>query len=652
MTLPTPNLDDRRFQDIVDDAKRLIPALCPQWTNHNLSDPGVTLIELFAWMTDLTLYRINQVPERLFVKFLELMGIERYSPGAARAEVTFWLTSTEADAVTVPAETEVAAAHQEGDEQLVFLTEEPLEIVQPHMTMCVTATAAGAYSDHSADLLYGRAEIVCFPSTPPAPGDAIYFGFDAALSGNVVRLDLGIQDIHGRGVNPSSPPMRWEAWTGDEWVPLARQADDTGGLNRAGQVVLVIPRRHAPLALGDATSGRHSAWWLRAMMREAAAGQPNYVTSPRIETVRAASLGGVVDAQHARRFGAEHLGMSDGTPGQCFALTHSPVLPRQAAETIRVGDDGDDVAWSEVEDFSASGPADRHYVCDWASGVIRFGPLIRYPDGPRQRGAIPPAGADIVMSGYRSGGGERGNVAAGALSLLRTTIPYIARVSNSRPATGGRDAETMENLKQRGPLVLRAGQRAVTAGDYAQLATEASPVVARARCLPPLHRGEPVRLLIVPWVRKDSADIQIDDLGVTDVLSDELHAHLDERCVLGTTFKVTTPYYQGVSITALVRGRPGHQPRVIEDRILEGLYRYVCPLRGGPDGQGWPFDTDLNTAALAQLIGGIDGVDTVREVVVFEADVRNRRRVGRGLDVISLEPESLFLSFRHQVAVQ
>ena len=52
MALPAPNLDDRRFQDLVDEAKRLVQRRCPEWTDHNVSDPGVTLIELFAWMTD------------------------------------------------------------------------------------------------------------------------------------------------------------------------------------------------------------------------------------------------------------------------------------------------------------------------------------------------------------------------------------------------------------------------------------------------------------------------------------------------------------------------------------------------------------------------------------------------------------------------
>ena len=89
MPLDPPNLDDRTFQDIVDEAKRLIPRLRPEWTNHNVSDPGVALIELFAWMTEMMLFRLNQVPDRLYSHMLNLVGFEPFPPsgGARRPHV-------------------------------------------------------------------------------------------------------------------------------------------------------------------------------------------------------------------------------------------------------------------------------------------------------------------------------------------------------------------------------------------------------------------------------------------------------------------------------------------------------------------------------------------------------------------------------------
>ena len=80
LTPLAPNLDDRTFQDLVDEAKRLIPRYCPEWTDHNLSDPGITLLELFAWMTDLLIYRLNRVPDKNYIKYLELIGVRLGPP--------------------------------------------------------------------------------------------------------------------------------------------------------------------------------------------------------------------------------------------------------------------------------------------------------------------------------------------------------------------------------------------------------------------------------------------------------------------------------------------------------------------------------------------------------------------------------------------
>jgi predicted phage baseplate assembly protein len=133
MSLPAPNLDDRRAQDIVDEAKRRIAALVPGWTDHNVSDPGVALIELFAWMTDMMLYRLNQVPDRLYVKFLELVGIELFSAVPSRGELVFTLTAPQASTVRIPAGTQVSTERSGDDEPVVFSTERDLDVVPPDL---------------------------------------------------------------------------------------------------------------------------------------------------------------------------------------------------------------------------------------------------------------------------------------------------------------------------------------------------------------------------------------------------------------------------------------------------------------------------------------------------------------------------------------
>src|SRR3954467_5628449 len=129
MVLPVPNLDDRRFQDLVDDAKRLVQRRCPEWTDHNVSDPGVTLIETFAFMTDQLLFRLNQVPDRMYVKFLEMIGLTRWPATPAKAPVTFWLSAPAEAGVSIPHGTTVAADRTDSEESTIFTGAGDLQMV-------------------------------------------------------------------------------------------------------------------------------------------------------------------------------------------------------------------------------------------------------------------------------------------------------------------------------------------------------------------------------------------------------------------------------------------------------------------------------------------------------------------------------------------
>ncbi len=73
MAIAVPNLDDRSYADLVDDARALIPVFDPSWTNHNESDPGITLLELFAWLTEMQIYALDQITDEHRVTFLRLL---------------------------------------------------------------------------------------------------------------------------------------------------------------------------------------------------------------------------------------------------------------------------------------------------------------------------------------------------------------------------------------------------------------------------------------------------------------------------------------------------------------------------------------------------------------------------------------------------
>jgi predicted phage baseplate assembly protein len=648
MPLPSPELDDRKFQDIVDEAKRLIPRYCPEWTNHNVSDPGVALIELFAWMSEMVLFRVNQVPERLYTHFLNLVGIDPFPPSVARTDLTFWLTTVLQAPVRVPAGTEVttAAGVTSGEEAVVFTTTGELEISPPELRSAATVTAGDErVTDVWDELRFDPLGVPCFASG--RPGDAFCLGFARSLAGMVLRLQLRAEAA-GIGVDPRNPPLAWEVWNGEGWIAVAVNDDSTGGLNRAGEIVLLVPVEHELTTLGNV-----AAYWLRVRLVDPQPGQPTYQASPRITDLEIAALGGTVGAEHAELVPGETIGRSDGSSGQSFGVSRAPVLPRRVGETVRVTSPDGAAVWTEVDDFSRSGPEDPHFTWDSGSGVVRFGPRVRYPDGTvRQQGAIPRDGALIEVTRYRNGGGARGNVGARTLTVARTSLPYVRGVVNLRPATGGVDAESVAEARIRGPLTLRTGQRAVTAGDYERLALESSTEVARARCLPAGRGSGAVRLLVVPQVRADAGRQKLDDFAISAPLMESITSHLDRHRLVGTSIEVGTPYYQGVSVVALAYTGPGRPAALVRQRALDALTRYVNPLTGGPEGTGWPFDADLNAAAVTQLLESVDGIERVEEALLFEYDLRTGRRLGSAKEVIRLDRHSLFLSAAHQVVVR
>src|SRR4029453_4204201 len=170
-----------------------------------------------------------------------------------------------------------------------------------------------------------------------------------------------------------------------------------------------------------------------------------------------------------------------------------------------------------------------------------------------------------------------------------TSIPFVASVTNLDPATGGVDAESVENAKVRGPLYLRGARRAVTAEDVERLTLDGAPGVARARCLPPAQPGEPARLLVVPRIDVAPEDLTLDDLVINADLLETIKAYLEPRRLLTMRIKVEPPRYQGNKVGAEVGASGGVRPETVRERAEMALYEYLNPLRGGPGGDGWPF---------------------------------------------------------------
>jgi predicted phage baseplate assembly protein len=656
--LPDIQLDDRRFQDLVSEARLRINRSCPEWTEHNVSDPGVTLIELFAWMTEMTIYRLNRVPDKLHVTLLELLGIQLDGPSAAATDVRFRLVEPPEDPLLIPGgSTEVGTPRTARDESIVFQ-------VKDDFTIPVAKPAAYVLQRGGQVKDVGLADNEARPQgadqlpfgSPPAVGDALYIGFEDPLARLMMRVDVDASPARGAGVSPEDPPLRWEVSQGDnQWTEAIVLEDLTGGFNYgAGAVELQCPPRSAIQPLGG-----HRMHWLRCRIDDRTrhgGAATTYTQAPEIYSITAAPIGALLPTSHASHIEGEILGVSDGTPGQTFTLRYAPVLKPTTGETLEVQDpeSGDWAAWELRPDFVASTAFDRHYTLNPVGGEIDFGPAIRETDGGwTQYGAIPPKGAVIRFTRYRHGGGRAGNVAAGSITTLRSTLVGVDTVVNPEPANGGVDAEALEHARQRAAMEIRSRYRAVTAEDFEFLAGEGSPRVARAVCVAPQTTGGPVALHLVPRLIPADRQLGYDELVPDESLMQEVAEYLDDRRLIGTTVQLLPCSFRGLSVVVNLQASPLADTARVEEDVSHALYTYINPLVGGNPsgiGEGWAFGRALNQGELYGVVHAVEGVEFVKILRIYETNLQTGEQNSKpaGSHIV-LEPDELLASAQHIV---
>ena len=628
MPLPEIVLDDRNFQELVNEARLRIHRTCPEWSEHNVSDPGITLVELFAWMTEMLIYRVNRIPDKLHVALLELLGMSLAPPSCATAEVRFRLAAPPQEPVLIPAgETEVGTVRTASDESIVFQTAESFTI-QANRPVAYVVERGGAARE--VKVAGGRArptgqDQLAF-GTPPAVGDALYLGFSEPLARLLIRVEVECSQARGAGVDPEDPPLRWEVSGQDgEWLETEVLEDSTGGFNYgSGALELQLPERSAIVGI----AGRRCHWLRCRVHDRTRSGSQATIFShpPEVYDITAVAVGAQLPAAHSARERDEPLGESDGTPGQTLQLRHHPVLGLAPDERLEVRPPGAETwqAWEPRESFVGSGENDRHFRIDLVTGEVELGPAIREADGRwSQYGAVPEKGATLRFSSYRRGGGRDGNVAANTLTVLRSAIPGVGSVTNPEPARGGVDAETLDSARHRAALEIRSRHRAVTAEDFEYLCGEASPRVARVVCVPPAD-GHAISVHIVPRADPPDRALTLDELIPDEELLAEVAAHLDEHRLIGTTVQLLPATFRAVSVVADVQASMLADPQRVEQDVAHALYTYLNPLVGGsPEGpgDGWPFGRPLNLGELYGIVHSIDGVQQAKILRMYETDL-------------------------------
>ncbi|GAA3650848.1 putative baseplate assembly protein [Nocardioides ginsengisoli] len=646
MPLRTPVLDDRSYAQLRDELVARIPVFAPEWTDHNPSDPGITLLELFAFLGENLLYRFNQIPDATKVAFLDLLGIPMLPATPATGLVRF--ETKEPAGVLVEQHTRVLA----GDVPFQTLREVtawpigaraairmPVTEELDRETLEYVGRAAAAVGASTTEIRAYRTSWGAYEPMKPG-GDVLdpatsidgtlYVALTSALPdltalaggrvtlGFVPESDVPTMQVRaldpcaGEGQAPPSPPMEWQVATvvpvagaadpataDPIWRALDVVGDTTAGLTGPGVVELrlpadlsdigvYVPADPEALGAGDQPPLVEDTELQRTIVAWLRVFRPGGGAIPAAESV-------VVNAaavEQSVTSTAEFLGVGTGEPGQTRSLVHAGVL---GDVVVDVEEQGRWVTWEHVDDFRASGIDDRHVVVDRESGAVSCG------DG--RRGRVWQVGERIRVRSYRSGGGAAGNV--GPLAIKAAPDCPKATVVNDLPMRGGADAERLPDAMARIPAEFRTRDRAVTASDFRELAERAG--VARAEVLPlfhPLtpHETAPGVVSVVVWPRVDVAHPTAP--RPDRVLLDQVCRYLDCRRLVTTELHVIPPTYRRIAVSVGVTVLPGHGAEAVRRWVERVLRQLLAPLPPyGPAGRGWPlgrrvFAPELEAAAL------------------------------------------------------
>ena len=455
---------------------------------------------------------------------------------------------------------------------------------------------------------------------------SVHIGFDQPLPTGLLSLYVDVpRTVVGDGMRTQGSPFLWEYRSSRGWTELG-VLDETLGFRRSGMIQFIGP----PDAIRTPGLGG-SLIRLRARLKPG-------------ERMEPLAVGGIwlnaVWAQQSRSIEQEPLGMTDGNPDQTFVVQRRPVLEGgilEIQEWIGNGDGWrfdlngvpeDDlrvdrnqstqavtvvwVRWKERPHFYRTTPRDRSYVIDRSRGMIRLG------DGAH--GMTPPAGRSVRFSYRTSDIADSqlvSTVPVGAINELRTAVPFVGAVTNPVAGGGGAVVEALSRVTLRGAQRVRHGGRGISAEDLEWLARDARPEVARARCLaltgPAGHaqRGW-VTLLIVPFSQEAQPQPSAETMRlVRDYVAARGPATISSR------IRVTGAQYTRVGVRAHIVPRQADQAAAIEARLRENLNRFLHPLTGGVDGEGWEFGQAPRLSQIARVIEETVGVDYATEVMLM-----------------------------------
>lgn len=595
MPLPLPNLDDRRWVDLVDESRSLIPVYAPEWTDHNPSDPGITLIEFLAWLAEGDIYRLNRIGDRQLLRMLALAGVRPKGPEPARALLRF--ETANVNPVQVPSGSVCSTA-----DGIRYRTLAPVAVASTGVNAAFLHEAGApkpvplALDGTKAPAVFGEVPrvgntfILGLWSTVPV-GTELSLGFHFAGPRTGLDERRRILDETPGGALPEHHGVRltWEC-LGSSWTPL-QVHDGTRSLTLDGVVRFAVPVEFQSTVLGSLVP----MYFIRCRIESGSFDSP-----PRLLDV----FVNAAEADQAIPVATEPflVGTGDGGPFQRVVLAGAPVVE----DSVEISTPEQ---WQRVDDLISALPADRRYLLNPTTGDITFG------DG--NQGSAPAQGVPINAL-YTATRGAAGKTSRHTITVVGDEpLAQQVTVDNPRPSQGGGDAETVRTAVGRARQLREASLRAVTVADIERIALETpGAVVARASARPNTYPGlgcvNALGAITVTVVPPAGGPRPMPSAGLLRLVA----ARLNRRRLIGTRLFVIGPAYVSIQVQAKVKAHPGYAAGALAARVASALNAFFHPLTGGPDGTGWPFGRDVYRSEVLGLIDGVAGVDSVVSLAI------------------------------------
>jgi predicted phage baseplate assembly protein len=672
MPLPNIQLDNRSYTDLVTELRRRIPAYTPEWTDFNESDPGIALIELFSWLADILVYRINQIPDSAYIKFLQMIGIQLGLPTPAQTYLTFTLTSKDLPtAVAIPGGTQVGLANASSGE-VIFSTTDNLYATGTALAAVQTFDGARYSVVNNFNPLDGSVYFA-FSQFPQA-GAALYMGFDRAFPATggfqyplifiLKTASLSGSAQGGQSTQNIAPPVIGvlEYSTATGWGTLAMK-DGTNALTQTGVISFEAPADWAAVQYGAMRRSSDPAlFWMRYRISQVLGA--GYQSPPQLTNILVNSIAAI----NAVTVEGELIGASNGLPNQTFQISHFPILPNPESVTgivqVDEGDGNGYTLWKEVPDFSGADRNSKVYTLDHSTGIVGFGDGVngKIPhwlsvDGSNLETADTP---NIQVTQYQFGGGSAGNAGANSITTLIDTVPFVASVTNLLPSLLGADEETVAHAEGRAPEAIRTLSRAVTPEDFVALALLTPGARIQRATAIPLQRPQtqvvrsadgsvitppPAPGVVTVIVVPDGPDPQ--KPVANDQTMAAVAAYLDRFRLVTSEVYVTTTVYRQVEIQAKVTVLPGAVSGDVETALEAALLAFYNPLTGGQQRAGWDFGGTIYVSDAYQQILKVAGVERIEGTISIYVD----GKLQPADKDIQLQPFELVYSTNHTLDV-